>query len=204
MIPVQKQPEPQQFNEIVEIPGDRFLDDIPKPTTKQWKSHAYWTKVLKDARTCYKGICAYSSQWISPVTGSHTIDHFIPKSLQPRLAYRWSNYRYASLKFNNRKGTGELLDPFKLEWDWFILDFPSLLVRPTPKLSGETKTAVQSTIDILQLNADDLCVESRQDWLMDYCEGKINFQYLKEKAPFIAYELQRQDLVNGIVSIFSR
>ncbi len=44
MIPVQIHPQPLRFKEIVEIPGDRFLDDIPKPTTKQWKSHAYWTK----------------------------------------------------------------------------------------------------------------------------------------------------------------
>ncbi|MCP4149185.1 MAG: hypothetical protein GY757_15670 [bacterium] len=203
MIPLHQQPEPPDFKELVEIPGNRFLDDVPAPTYKQWKNHDYWTKTLTYTREVYEGLCAYSSLWISPNTGSPTIDHFEPKSSQPRLAYKWSNYRYASLKFNNRKGTKKILDPFDLEPDWFILNFSSLLVRPNPGLSPETKTAVQNTIDTLKLNEDDLCVECRQDWLMDYCNGEITFKYLQKKAPFIAYELQRQRLVKSIASMLS-
>ena len=199
MIPVQPQPEPSDFSERVREPGASFLAEVPRPTSKQWRE--YWTKVLPDMRKAYKGICAYSAQWISPDTGSHSIDHFRPKSLHPELAYEWRNYRYVSSKFNSRKGTHTILDPFQLEPDWFVLDFPSLLVKPNSALSPDQKEAVSKTITVLKLNTDDTCVESRQSWVEDFCNRDISFTHLQKKAPFIAYELQRQDLVERIVAI---
>ena len=152
-------------------------------------------------REAYKGICAYSAQWISPVTGGHSIDHFVPKALRPDLAYEWSNFRYASFKFNRRKDTHTILDPFQIKPDWFVLDFPSLLVKANSALSPDQKETVYHTIGVLKLNTDDKCVEDRQIWVEDFCQGDISFTHLEKKAPFIASELQRQDLVEGIVSM---
>ena len=201
MIPVQPQPEPTGFSERVREPGASFLAEVPRPTPQQWKGREYWQRVLPDMREAYKGICAYSAQWISPVTGSHSIDHFVPKSSRPDLAYEWRNYRYVSLKFNSRKGTHTILDPFQLEPDWFVLDFPSLLVKPNSVLSPDRKEAVSKTITVLKLNTDDTCVERRQIWVEEFCNREINFTHLQKKAPFIAYELQRQDLVERISAI---
>ncbi len=195
MIPVQPQPEPMDFSKRVREPGASFLEEVPRPTPQQWKGREYWQRALLDMRKAYKGICAYSAQWISPVTGSHSIDHFVPKSLYPELAYEWRNYRYASSKFNSRKGTHTILDPFQLEPDWFVLDFPSLLVKPNSALSPDQKEAVSKTITVLKLNTDDTCVEARQIWVEDFCNRDISFTHLQKKAPFIAYELQRQGLV---------
>ncbi len=198
MIPVQPQPEPEDFSSRVQEKGRSFLRRIPHPTITEWKNHAYWQDILPDMRVAYSGICAYSALWISPVTGSDSVDHFIPKNLRPELAYEWSNYRYASLKFNSRKGTQAVLDPFQIEFGWFILDFPSLLVKPHSSLPSDLKEAVNSTIRILKLNIDDKCVEARQHWVEDFCKGDISFAHLERKAPFIAYELKRQDLVEKI------
>lgn len=195
MIPVQPQPEPEDFAERVKKPGAAFLRQVSHPTTGQWKGKEYWRRALPDMRTSYNGICAYSAHWISPVTGGHSIDHFVPRVSRPDLAYEWSNFRYAASKFNARKGINTILDPFQLGTDWFILDFDTFLVKPNPCLGSEQKAAVQNTIDILKLNDDEDCVELRQDYVTWFRTGDITFAHLQRKAPFIAHELQRQGLV---------
>jgi 5-methylcytosine-specific restriction endonuclease McrA len=196
MIPVQQQPEPEDFSERVRRPGKAFLRRVPHPTNKQWRGREYWRRALPDMRIAYKCVCAYCAHWISSATEGHTIDHFVPKAGHPGLAYEWSNFRYVALKFNARKGTRSILDPFRLEPNWFILDFDSFLVKPNPDLRSDQRTAVQRTIDILKLNDDEDCVELRQycvEWLLN---GEISFAHLQRTAPFIAYELERQGLVN--------
>jgi len=44
-------------------------------------------------------------------------------------------------------------------------------------------------------------VNDRNQWLEPYCLGEASFPVLKKNAPFIAYELERQDLVDKIRSI---
>ena len=53
----------------------------------------------------------------------------------------------------------------------------------------------------LKLNQDDTLVQERQSWLECFCSGEITFAHLRKKVPFIAYELERQELVNDIASI---
>ena len=203
MIPVQPQPEPQDFSERVREPGAAFLNKIPHPTTKQWEGKEHWRRVLPDMRKSYNDICAYSAHRISRVTGGHSIDHFVPRVSQPDLAYEWSNFRYASSKLNARKGTHIILDPFQLEPDWFVLDFDSFLVKPNLNLTPEQKAAVQNTIDVLKLNDDEGCVELRQECVRWLRTGEISFTHLQRIAPFIAYELQRQDLVERVALVMT-
>jgi len=195
MIPVKLQNEPEHFAEKVTKPGIQFLKLIPYPTYEQWKGREYWQPVLPDMRIKYEGICAYCAHWIPHSTGNHSIDHFIPKSQNPDLAYTWSNFRYVAARFNSRKGTRSILDPFQLLHDWFILDFTSFFIRSYPDLLPEQKASVNRTIQILQLNSDDDLVLERQTWVTDYQEGHISYTHLKSHAPFIAYELERQDLL---------
>jgi len=195
MIPVSPRPEPEDFTERVRRPGRAFLGEVSHPTTRDWQGKEYWRRVLPDMRESYDGICAYSAHWISPVTGGHSIDHFIPRSLRPDLAYEWDNFRYASSKLNARKGEHIILDPFQLETDWFVLDFDSFLVKPNSALTLSQKTEVQRTIDILKLNDDEGCVELRKNCVEWLRKGEISLTHLQRIAPFIAYELQRQGLV---------
>lgn len=200
MIPVDPRPEPEQFSELVEKPGERFLQRVPNPTPKQWDSHAYWQRVLMQARKKYRGICAYSAHWIPSDTGVHTIDHFIPKTSEPSLAYRWDNYRYTSLRFNSRKGTKKILDPFRLEPHWFVIQFPSLRVQPGAGLSGKDEEAVRHTIEVLKLNDEETGIDARMSWVTAYCRKDITFKHLKNRAPFIAVELKRQGLTRRMLA----
>lgn len=202
MIPVQQQPEPADFSKKVREKGAAFLKNVPHPKSKDWINREYWRESLDDLCEAYGRICAYSAQWIPRTEGSPTVDHFIPKSVKPEWAYEWPNFRLACLKLNTRKGDFQgIIDPFVLPKDCFILDFPSLLIKPNRQLSAPLKEKVMATIERLKLNEDDNCVKGRQDWLMPYCRNEYPFDYLKRKAPFIAYELERQELVDKIALI---
>lgn len=194
MIPVRRQLEPADFSRRVREPGTAFLRRASHPTT--WKNREYWRHILPDLHGAYGGICAYSAHWIPLDTGTATVDHFIPRSVRPDLAYEWTNYRLSSLLMNARKGYHQdVLDPFELQPDWFVLDFPSLQIKPNPALPASDARRVMDTIERLKLN-DETCVGSRYRYVRDFCDGLIDFAYLRRDAPFIAYELQRQGLQN--------
>jgi hypothetical protein len=202
MIHVQIQPEPPEFDKLVRQPGVAYLKLHPKPPSKQWKSHSYWRKIVPQLRKSYQEICAYCCHWIPPDTGSNTVEHFLPKDKYPKQAYEWNNYRLVSGTLNGRKGIREdVLDPFQIENGWFIIDFPSLLVKPAQGLLPSIAQSVQITIDILGLNNEGTCLQGREAYIRAYCLGEIDFPHLKKKAPFIAFELQRQGLVQSIKSI---
>ena len=206
MIPIEPQPEPADFQDKVRNPGESFLNDhksIEEGETVNWKNREYWRRILLDLYDSYDSICAYSAHWIPRDTGVSTVDHFVPKSVAPQLAYEWFNYRLASLKMNSRKGKyQDVLDPFKIQEGWFILKFPSVLVKPNFDLSEVRKDRVWATIKRLQLNRED-SVDSRLSWLRCYCNGDISFEHLQRRAPFIAYEIRRQNLRREIKSMFN-
>jgi len=195
VIPVQLQPEPADFEVKVRTKGVNFLNKVPQPKT--WNNRDYWRESLDDLYQVYGRVCAYSAQWIPRTEGSPTVDHFIPKSEEPKLAYEWNNFRLACLKLNARKRDFlDVIDPFALpSLDCFILDFPSLLIQPNPHLLEPLKGRVISTIERLKFNKDDNCVQGRLDWLMPYCQKEYPFDYLRRKAPFIAYEIEREGLL---------
>lgn len=201
MIPVQEKPEPIDFESKVRAKGRNFLQQVPCP--KNWDNREYWRNSLKDLYKAYNGVCAYSAQWIPETEGSPTVDHFIPKVFKPELAYEWSNFRLSCLKMNARKKDfQDVLDPFQIQYRWFTLKFPSLIIKPGLNLEPSIRSKVESTIQRLQLNKEET-IKSRFYWLMRYCENKFPFEFLQEVAPFIAYELERQNLVDSIASIMS-
>jgi hypothetical protein len=200
MIPVQLKPEPSDFNTKVRLKGLAFLEKEPNP--KKWKNRDYWTKSIIDLRHSYSSICAYSSTWIPEVQGTPTVDHFEPKSIAPGKAYEWSNFRLSCHLLNTRKGDyQDVLDPFDIQHEWFILHFPSLQIKANPSLNPSVKTQVINTINRLKLNDEDSCIQSRENWLKPFCQREYGFDYLRSKAPFIAYELERQNLIDKIGSI---
>jgi len=203
MIHVEQQEEPGRFNSVVRRRGRSFLHAHPTPTATEWRNHRYWLEVLSELHDAYGGICAYSCHWIPYDTGADTVEHFRPKDVYPREAYEWSNYRLVCATLNGRKATHEdVLDPFLIEDGWFIIDFPSMLVKPSVDLSPANRQSVQASIDRLGLNDEGTCLKSRVRWMRDYCLRDITFEYLRRNAPFIVAELERQGLVATIREVF--
>jgi hypothetical protein len=188
--------EPATFTERVRLPGQTFLRATPHPTTGQFQRAAYWTKVLRDMHDLYNGICAYSCLYIPYTTGRDTVEHFIPKSKNPELAYEWTNYRLVCGRLNGRKREFiDVIDPVGIQNGWFVLKFPMTLVAAAKGLPDWLTPRIDETIKRLKLNEDGQCVKDRFKWVKDYADGGISFIHLKRHAPFIAYELERQDLV---------
>jgi len=201
MMPIRPQPEPLDFDQNVRKPGKAFLLMVPHPSSKEWERRAYWQRSLPDLYEAYNGICAYSVEWIPENVGDPTVDHYMPKANYPALAYEWSNYRLAALRFNRAKRDYlDVLDPFTLEPDWFALNFPYPLIKPNAGISSTQSRMVIDTVNRLKLN-DGISIRSRQRWISGFSNGLFPFDFLKRNAPFIAYELQRQGLVDMIASI---
>jgi hypothetical protein len=201
MIPVIPLPEPSHFQSRVRAPGRIFLRATPRPTARQWASHDYWTRVSNDLHAGYGQICAYSCHWI-PCTDGRSVEHFRPKSRRPRLAYEWSNFRLVFGVLNGCKGNREdLLDPFVIQPGWFAIQFPSLLVIPGPLAPRRRLRQIRETIAAIHLNDDDKCLKDRLQYLRAYCVGQVNFHHLQHRAPFLAGELLRQNLVQAIVAM---
>lgn len=205
MIHIDQKPEPVNFNEIVRIPGNRWVASVRKPTAKQFQSHAYWTEILRQLYDCYDRVCAFVCHWIPSDTGYATVEHFKPKTKYPELAYEWSNFRLVSGRLNGRKHLAEdVLDPFEIRDGMFAIDFASMCVEPVIGLSSVETEQVKTTIKRLRLNDDSTCVEARWEWFKVYLEIAFEsaqeqraFKWLQKKAPFIAKELQRQQLRNS-------
>lgn len=191
MIAVVPRPEPADFAVKVRLPGQNYLAKVPAPNLSQFKKHNYWKFALGSLKTAYGSVCAYSSFWMP---SNCSVDHFQPKSVCPDLAYEWTNYRLANDKINANKGNSiEILDPFYVQDGWFILDFATLWVTPEPSLSDNVKKPIQKSIEVLRLN-DDQWVQMRFEIFRSYLKGELNLPFLLRNYPFIAAEIQRQNI----------
>lgn len=194
MILVQEQAEPADFSRNVRTPGRAFLITNPRPSNRDYKPHRYWKDT--DLHSAYGGICAYSAHWIPP---RGTVDHFIPKSVDPDLAYEWSNYRLCTEKMNKNKDNKlDVMDPFCIQNGWFIINFETFFIDPEDTLPDYMKTAVSETITRLQLNDDNALIQGRANTVALYSKGDISFDFLLRRYPFIAYEMERQGLRENI------
>jgi len=209
MIPVEKQPAPNKFAERVTVKAKTFLAGSTSPGAREINSRPYWRDALQDLHKSYGRVCAYSALWC-PLDMA-TVDHFIPINalifINPALAYDWENFRLASRSMNSEKHKfQDVVDPFLVEPGWFIMDFPSLMIRSGTDLSPEDREKVEASIRRLKLNEKEKYIEYRREFLKDYCElcrGSAGITpalaHLEKKAPFIAYELKRQKLTNRII-----
>jgi hypothetical protein len=201
VIPVEEQHEPSSFNRLVRQRGLRFIAKNPRPTSKQFGRHDYWKAIAKDLHAAYKGICAYRCVYL--VEGDFSVDHFLPKSRHPVHAYEWKNYRLAGGRVNRHKDNCEgIVDPFNLESGWFVLDFPSCLVRPSDHLTEEQRNLVERTISVLKLNDDDSFVQDRCDLMVDYSKKNVTHDYLSRRYPFLAVEIERQGIQDTVQMLF--
>jgi hypothetical protein len=197
VIPIAPQPEPLEFDLQVRQPGLHFLATNPSPSSNDWEAH--WSRAIPWLIEGYKHICAYSCLRIYRDANDPTVDHYLPKSKYPTLAYEWANFRLCTLRMNRRKWNHEdVLDPFIIQPGWFVLDFQTVLIKPNTTLDDGLRNRVKATIERLKLNHEQ-DIQARLSRIQDYIQGHYTFDHLRTEAPFIAYELMRQELVQTIL-----
>jgi len=195
------QQEPAGFDANVRKRGQAFLKTNQRPKSSDFKPHQYWKWAAQELYDAYQRTCAYSCMYIPTPTG--TLDHFAPKVQRPDLAYEWGNYRLALHRMNSYKADRtDILDPFFVQAGWFVLDFPSCLVRPGDGLAGGLADQVQITIEALKLNDDDALVQERCDIMVLFAQGHVSLQFLQRRYPFLGAEVLRQNIQATAPQIF--
>ena len=77
-------------------------------------------------------------------TADFTVDHMVPKSSDWRLVYEWRNYRLSCLRMNRKKREfTDVLDPFCIDDDWFVMDVVEFRVHPGPSLAHPGSRALR-------------------------------------------------------------
>jgi uncharacterized protein (TIGR02646 family) len=211
VIRIQKYPPPAHYFTRVHKPGNAYLLRNPQPTSSELSRHSYWRAIHDDLYRLYNGICAYCSSW-TPRTPSGSVDrtsvdHFIPKSSDPILAYDWENFRLCRARINNNKGDSHIvIDPFHVQDGWFQIDFTTFLIISKENVPQYLQSRITGTIDVLGLN-DSEYVEERLEVIKQYCQQAVTLAELQRLYPFIAFEIIRTDfdtrLKNDMAAFFN-
>jgi hypothetical protein len=211
VIPVDPAPEPPDFDRKVRQPGlSAIAELVGEPPLSKRRGRrrskiadrredipsdsfpAFWRESLDDMMRAYYQICAYMAVYIEKVTGTPTVDHMIPRSVEWSQVYEWYNYRLACSLMNTWKTNAIfVLDPFRIKSGWFELELVSFQVKPAATLSSVIRKRVEKTIAQLRLN-DRECQALRRDYVVAYESKEISLAYLTRRSPFIASELRRQ------------
>jgi uncharacterized protein (TIGR02646 family) len=199
--------EPTTFDVRVRIPGRAFLATLPTPRSREWNGHDYWKRCMTDLRRSYSSTCAYCASWT--LRRDCSVDHFVPKSATPMLAYEWNNFRLSRKRLNHRKSNHrDVLDPFTVSNDWFELDFRTFLIHARNGLPEPTASNVRTTISRLQLNADNDYVFERMNIVRQYCLQRVSLAQVAQRYPFVALEMTRQNFEQvfrpGLTAMFQR
>jgi uncharacterized protein (TIGR02646 family) len=199
MIPVSLQPEPADFDQKVRKAGYRWLEkngipaDQPLPTGS--KLPPSWQKTQKELWDAYSGVCAYLCIYFAWPLGASSTDHFVAKSRLAGEAYEWSNYRLSCLGMNRNKNRfDDILDPFEISLETFLLNLPSGEIRPNPDLTPDIQEKAWTTIIRLRLN-DRETKRMRFEHYDDYSNKQVSESHLKKHSPFVWYEANRQGLL---------
>ena len=199
MIPVQRQPEPDNFDEDVRQKGLAWLNKngIARngPVPSKTPLPDYWRDCLDDLYVSYDKTCAYLCIYLERAAGGVTTEHFVAKSQDAGQAYEWGNYRLACSRINSRKGVHQdVLDPFEIARDMFRLECVTGRLYSNPTLSPTNQAAVGDTIARLALDNEENRT-MRATHFSDYIMKRISKDYLKEKSPFVWIEADRQKLL---------
>lgn len=199
MIPVAPQPEPTDFDEKVRQPGLAWLNEKgialngPPPDASKLPTH--WRNTQRQLWDAYQGICAYLCIYFDWPLGAHSTEHFIAKSSNAGQAYEWLNYRLSCLGMNRNKNKfDDVLDPFEIQPDTFILNLASGEMKPNPNLHPDVAARAVSAIKRLKLNNPET-KKMRAGHYEDYCRGDVTAGYFERKSPFVWYEARRQGLL---------
>lgn len=195
MIRFEPPPAPEDFDERVRKPGRRWL---ARHRGTRERPEPYWLRTREELAEAFHHLCAYSAIHVS-FPGA--VDHFVPirgRHGKRRLAYEWSNYRYASHAINRRKSDRDpsrLLDPFEVQDGWFELLLPSCQLVLTEACPEQYRSRAQAMLDDLGLGHHEDVIRYRRQWLECYLDGDLSLEGLEKFAPLIARAVRKQQAV---------
>ncbi len=77
-------------------------------------------------------------------------------------------------QINENKDSNLVIDPFKVKFNWFIIDFDANIIKPNTDLNSILRAEIINTITILGLN--NLIFQNRRiSWIDAYYRGVTDF-----------------------------
>jgi hypothetical protein len=193
---VKRVKEPTKFDERCRKRGQKWLQTHPIYD----RPYDYWSEFEPELRAEFGGRCGYCAILIS----KGQVDHFIPvavlkQTARDREAYEWTNFRYADGPINQKKHKKIVLDPFKVQDDWFEIQLPSLQLVLTAAVPKSQRALAEFTIGPagLGLRDDESLIRYRRAWFEFYQTRQLTIDVLKNIAPLIAAAVER-DLANNV------
>jgi hypothetical protein len=220
MIRLQLPDEPADFHDRVRAEGLAHLQEQnqdpeqPRMSPSIWKSRKlpdgsshtpdYWRRAREAIRSGYDHRCVYScfkledEAFPGGTRCGGSVDHFKPRETSAaKLAYEWSNLRWAWAKIDNEYKKNNIIpddhDPVNIEGDLFMLeehDDGNLLVVPNPSLPGAERARVRETIQKLGLNKTPVIL-ARTNCFKDFIDEKNSYShsFMEEMQPFVYYQM---------------
>jgi hypothetical protein len=176
VIPVPPVPEPKDFREKAQVPGDAWLAAHPGAA----RPRDYWSPFRDALAEGFGHRCGYTA--IHEPVG--TVDHFVSCQKDRSRAYDWSNYRFASQWINASKRDGEMLDPHLVGEGWFEILLPSLQLVMTDAVPAEHRAVAERTLT--KIGRDRRVMGPRQRWYRMYIEKELSLDGLRKMAPLVA------------------
>jgi hypothetical protein len=185
MIRVARPREPKRFDKDCRRKGRAWLRKNKDAT----RPKDYWTPFKPGLADAFGQLCAYSAMY-EPVG---TVDHFASWKRNPKLAYEWTNYRFASALLNSIKQTADdaVFDPFEVVDDWFEILLPSLQLVVTDRVPAAKREKAEDTLTRLRLRNDERLLRQRREWYRMYQDGEVTLEGLRGKVPLIARAVER-------------
>ena len=187
MIPVARVKKPRGFDAEVKVPGDAWLAINPAAA----RPPALWAPYTARLSEAFSNLCGYAAMH-DPTGG--TVDHFLSFKHHRRLAFEWSNYRFASGPLNSSKRDADdaVLDPFDVGVGWFEIILPSLQMRVTDAVPDEYRAKAEFTLTRLKLRDGERVIRWRRSWYRMYTGGQLTLDGLRSVAPLLAAAVEAQ------------
>jgi hypothetical protein len=116
----------------------------------------------------------------------------MPKSVFPKLAYEWTNFRISRRDVNENKDNDlEIVDPFFIQNDWFEIDFATCRIKPSGTTHSIIESRIKHTIRVLKLN-DAPIIDERTTIIGEYVHDRLGLADLTRLYPFLGREIARQ------------
>ena len=168
MIRCRLAPQPRGFQARVRQPDRAWLKKH-----RTGRPPPYWLNAWEDVANAFEDRCAYTAMWIG---APGTVDHFVSVDEKRRLAYEWSNYRYAAGWINSSKSklsSRDIIDPFVVGKGWFEILLPSCQMVRTRRCPKKFRVRADNMLNRLHLGHDERVVRYRRHWIEQYDRKKI-------------------------------
>lgn len=187
MIPVARVAEPARFDQKARKPGNAWLKAHPNAV----RPYDYWSPFLPALASGFADLCGYAAM-LDPTGG--TVDHYLSFKNKRKLAYEWTNYRFASQTLNASKQNADaaVLDPYVVGDGWFEILLPSLQLQVTKRVPKKWRTVAEYTVQRLKLRDGERVVRWRRRWFEMYEQGKLPLDGLRDVAPLLAAAVERE------------